>query len=325
MANDPYERYKKYQGGILGNNLTSGLLGNPNFLIGANIFGQGLKGQDPFSSIMPSVFQAAQIQKALTPKDIRTSLQKDLEAAGFIPGTQEYKDAIKLRTLGEGTVGYSPFASKANKDKAFKAGDYAIEGIELLTNIGGISAQTPGAFGIKGKLTTLGKDIATEVEGIWKGSTKKASQMGDVDSSTWEFLGNPDYRGIQPLENALSIHIARNRNPTGRLLKDMIRDAKEDAKLTGLGGNEGVRQRLPFIFQEFLTTAKNQYAAAGLSPSEIANKLNPKIEEFNKVMSQISGMEIGPSDKIQSAGRLGKKKKTSKEFAPGEDGIWRFE
>ena len=68
MANDPYEKYKKYQGGILGNNLTSGLLGNPNFLIGANIFGQGLKGQDPFSSIMPSVFQAAQIQKALTPK-----------------------------------------------------------------------------------------------------------------------------------------------------------------------------------------------------------------------------------------------------------------
>ena len=73
MANDPYERYKKYQGGILGNNLTSGLLGNPNFLIGANIFGQGLKGQDPFSSIMPSVFQAAQIQKALTPK---TNLKK---------------------------------------------------------------------------------------------------------------------------------------------------------------------------------------------------------------------------------------------------------
>ena len=68
MANDPYEKYKKYQGGILGNNLTSGLLGNPNFLIGANIFGQGLKGQDPFSSIMPSVLQAAQIQKALTPK-----------------------------------------------------------------------------------------------------------------------------------------------------------------------------------------------------------------------------------------------------------------
>ena len=40
MPNDPYEKYKKYQGGILGNNLTSGLLGNPNFLIGANIGGE---------------------------------------------------------------------------------------------------------------------------------------------------------------------------------------------------------------------------------------------------------------------------------------------
>lgn len=51
-------------GGLLNN------LGNinPNILIGASIAGQGLKGQDPFSSLIPAVTQTAQIQKLLTPK-----------------------------------------------------------------------------------------------------------------------------------------------------------------------------------------------------------------------------------------------------------------
>lgn len=41
---------------------------NPNILIGASIAGQGLKGQDPFSAVIPAVTQTAQIQKLLTPK-----------------------------------------------------------------------------------------------------------------------------------------------------------------------------------------------------------------------------------------------------------------
>jgi hypothetical protein len=50
-----------------------GLLGgmaniNPNLLIGASIAGAGLRGVDPFSSILPAVGQTAQIQKMITPK-----------------------------------------------------------------------------------------------------------------------------------------------------------------------------------------------------------------------------------------------------------------
>ena len=57
-------------GGLFGTTNTqgqpTGLLGglqniNPNLLIGAAITGAGMKGQDPFSSILPATLQAAQI------------------------------------------------------------------------------------------------------------------------------------------------------------------------------------------------------------------------------------------------------------------------
>ncbi len=56
---------KPQVGGGLLNNLGNI---NPNILIGASIAGQGLKGQDPFSSLIPAVTQTAAIQKALRPK-----------------------------------------------------------------------------------------------------------------------------------------------------------------------------------------------------------------------------------------------------------------
>ena len=45
------------------------LLGNmnPNLLLGASIFGAGLQGRDPFSSILPAVTQTAQTTNVLTP------------------------------------------------------------------------------------------------------------------------------------------------------------------------------------------------------------------------------------------------------------------
>jgi len=60
-------------GGLLGNQTTGGLLGglqniNPNILIGASIAGAGLRGVDPFSSILPAVTQTAALSKLLTPK-----------------------------------------------------------------------------------------------------------------------------------------------------------------------------------------------------------------------------------------------------------------
>jgi hypothetical protein len=327
------------QGGLLGNIPQGALLGSA-------IFGQGIQGKDPFSALLPAVTQTAQLQKLMTPKDNRTQLQKNLEAAGlkkgtpeynqalmqninpikdtrtslarnleaagFVKGTPEYQEAMKLRTLPEGTVGFSSFQKKANVDNANINANYAVEGIDLLTSVASIGAKSPNTFGLKGSALGLAKDISTEIEGIYKGSTKKAADKGGIASSAYEFLGDPNFAGIEPLENALAIHIARNRNKSGKLMKDMLTEAKGDAALQGLGGAEKVAQKLPFIFKEFLDTATNQYKAAGKSDEEIAKILNPKIKEFNESLNVLTGA-VKP--KIIPKDNMPKKDK---------DGIWRF-
>ena len=349
MINNLRKRYEQLQGLLnTPNNQGGGLLSNipQTALLGSAIYGQGIQGKDPFSALLPAVGQTAQIQKLMTPKDTRTQLQKNLEAAGlkkgtpeynlalmqnvnpvkdtrtslaknleaagFVEGTPEYQDAMKLRTLPEGTVPFSGFQKKANIDKANINANYAVEGIDLLTSVASIGAKSPNTFGVKGSVLGLAKDVSTEVEGIYKGFTKKAADKGGITSSAYEFLGDPNFTGIQPLENALAIHIARNRNPSGRLMKDMIADAKGDASLQGLGGAEKVAQRLPFIFKEFLDTATNQYKAAGKSDEEIAKILNPKIKEFNESLNVLTGAvkpKIIPKDNMPKKGK---------------DGIWRF-
>jgi hypothetical protein len=69
------QRLQEGTTGLLGGQqgATGGLLGglsniNPNLLIGASIAGAGLQGKDPFSSVVPAVAQAAQIQNLMTPK-----------------------------------------------------------------------------------------------------------------------------------------------------------------------------------------------------------------------------------------------------------------
>jgi hypothetical protein len=223
--------------------------------------------------------------------DTLTNLERNLIAAGFVKGTKEFQEAVKLRTLGEGQIGFSGFQKAANVDKANIAANYALEGVDLLINIANIGTSDPLVFGLAGKTKGFGKKIFDEGSQIYNVVTQKATKTGNIDSSAYEYLQEGSYSGIQPIENALSIHIARNRNPTGRLMKDMIVDAKKDAKLQGLGGAKLVEERLPFIFKEFLDTAINQYTAAGKTTDEIAELVNPKIKEFNAAMNKLKGIK----------------------------------
>jgi hypothetical protein len=72
-----------------------GLLGgmaniNPNLLIGASIAGAGLRGVDPFSSILPAVTQTAQLQQYLTPKTYKPSFETFVSKDG--------KDQVTVNT-----------------------------------------------------------------------------------------------------------------------------------------------------------------------------------------------------------------------------------
>jgi len=104
----------EYGGGLLQdnfnqmNNAEGGLLENipQGALLGAALYGQGLKGKDPLAGAFPAYLQAVKARKFLKPK--KTELQKNLEAAGFKSGTPEYAAALqsylfkgKENTLGK--------------------------------------------------------------------------------------------------------------------------------------------------------------------------------------------------------------------------------
>jgi hypothetical protein len=100
-------------GGLLQQNFNQmnqgkGLLSNipEGALLGAALYGQGMKGKDPLEGAFPAYIQAAKARKLFEPK--KTELQKNLEAAGFKSGTPEYAAALqsylfkgKENTLGK--------------------------------------------------------------------------------------------------------------------------------------------------------------------------------------------------------------------------------
>jgi len=77
------------------NNQKGGLLSNipEGALLGAALYGQGLKGKDPLAGAFPAVTEAAKLKKLMTPK--RTELSKNLIEAGYKPGTPEYANALR--------------------------------------------------------------------------------------------------------------------------------------------------------------------------------------------------------------------------------------
>ena len=279
-------------GGLLGNQTTGGLLGglqniNPNLLIAADIIGSGMKGVDPFSSVLPAVARTAQISKLLTPKDKRTPLQKNLESAGYVPGTPEYKQAMLAATAKtESGAGSLNLVSKANIDNAKISADYSLKGLNLIKRINSIADRSPDAFGIAGSFKGFGKDISTEIQGIYKDAINLSREGAGIQAGALSFIDNKDFSGIKPLQNSLKIILARSRNPNNRLLKDMLVEAGDDSDLRGLGGVQKAQEKLEFIAAELTDNAIRQFRAAGIGDDEIKEKLKPFEDIFKKETQQ---------------------------------------
>ena len=88
-------------GGLLQENFNKmnteegGLLSNipQSVLLGAALYGQGMKGKDPLEGLFPALTQTAQLQKLMTPP--KSQIQKLLESAGYKQGSEEYKAAVE--------------------------------------------------------------------------------------------------------------------------------------------------------------------------------------------------------------------------------------
>ena len=260
----------------------TGLLGNKDVMMGLGLLAEGTRGRSPLQAGL----RVAQIRKLLEPKDTRTNLQKNLISAGILPGTKEYRDAVLAGTVktdvGAGSLG---LVTKGKRDDANIAAEYAVGGLEKLKQVVDIAQTDPQAFGLTGKLLLTGKKITGEIDSFAKtfarDTAKIARRTGGLDAKLEKDLLDPKLTAIQLLENSLAIRLARTRNPTGRLLKDMIQDAKQDTKLSGLGGAENVIDKISFLAREFSDTAATQYQVGGKNQEFIKNKLSPYQTLFN--------------------------------------------
>jgi len=109
-------------GGLINNNQPQefgGLFGNlaninPNLLIGASIAGSGLRGIDPFSSVLPALTETAQLQKYLTPEKekLMTAYDPETKKTVFATRTQiEEKGLTPVPESPETTAAQKNFAA----------------------------------------------------------------------------------------------------------------------------------------------------------------------------------------------------------------------
>ena len=85
LLQDNFSKMNMAEGGLLSNIPDAALLG-------FSLYGQGMKGKDPFEGAFPAIAQSTQLKKLMTPS--KTELQKNLEAAGYKAGSEEYKAAL---------------------------------------------------------------------------------------------------------------------------------------------------------------------------------------------------------------------------------------
>ena len=163
-------------GGLMNNNQPQqigGLFGNlsninPNLLIGASIAGAGLQGKDPFSSVLPAISQAAQIQKYLTPEreKLMTAYDPETKKTVFATRTQiEEKGLTPVPESPETTAAQKNFAALkqieetgTELEKRVARMVYGNQGREPMSKTEFLSKVT----------TNLSKDALAEPEDIQK-------------------------------------------------------------------------------------------------------------------------------------------------------------
>jgi hypothetical protein len=163
-------------GGLINNNQPQqigGLFGNlsninPNLLIGASIAGAGLQGKDPFSSVLPAISQAAQLQKYLTPEreKLMTAYDPETKKTVFATRTQiEEKGLTPVPESPETTAAQKNFAALkqieetgTELEKRVARMVYGKQGREPMSKTEFLSKVT----------TNLSKDALAEPEDIQK-------------------------------------------------------------------------------------------------------------------------------------------------------------
>jgi hypothetical protein len=301
----------KNQGGLLGGQqgATGGLLGglsniNPNLLIGASIAGAGLQGKDPFSSVVPAVAQAAQIQNLITPKlgslkpsydpatkSVVYATDKEIREKGLTPALPT--ETIAQTPGGGLTVsksygGGTGTANQKNLDLAneIKSSNFELNnvGTTLLTNlrkskIGGVGATLSALDSVGSQLNQ-----AAQVFGFGKSFNDTGS--GAIDSVlTKDFKLNKEavnYEKVKSNTVNMAFLMAKVDEPGGRFSdKDIALRMRE----LGISQNpEKTAQVIEGVLELRNRNAKNKYRLySGGLELEPFEELEQQKKEFESI------------------------------------------
>jgi len=228
--------------------------------------------------------------------DVSDPVIRKLTAAGIEPGSIEWKEAI-IASIAKTDAGFksaSPLESEGKIDNAKISADYSLSGANKIIKIAELTKNSPEIFGTKGAVLSLGSKIQKELQGLF---SNDLTEYGVLDDDSVSFLANQDFSKLDALSNSLSINLARMRNPTGRLMKDMILDSKKDTNFKGLGGVQFTKEKLPTLFNEFISNARVQLQNYGMPKEQINAILERKEKEFYKAL----GFNLETTNKIKQS------------------------
>ena len=253
---------------------------------------------------------AQQLKEAnVKPKDARTTFMKELEAAGILPGTPEYIEAVKNEIFREskttaernalalgltpGTKPYNDYIEgatiktgaaaerimqgqgivlgKAARDELVRNSSFVTTIRGNLDTIDDILVKDKDLGGLSGSLKRFGFKAATAAEGI--GFPVKELLPKNFEN----LIFDNDVARLEALETILAPGFARVIFPNQRMTNFLIQDAKNKIQLTGLTGTEEVRARLKEIKSQFDNYLQNNETLLGNQPKLIEGIANYKV------------------------------------------------
>ena len=287
----------KYSGG----DLISTLAG-----AGSDIYDDYITKDDAYRAAIDKRKQAAvssslaqQLKEAsVKPKDARTKLMKELEAAGFPKGSPEYEAAIKASIFKEskttaeknaealgltkGSPEYDQYIKdatyitnaamerdiqsggmvigKAARDKIVSNQSFVKTVRTNLDEVNDLLSKDQSLGGAPGFLRKIANKLGTAAEGF--GVDVKAFMPKGLEDKVFD----TEIARLSALEALLAPAYARVLFPNQRMTNFLVQEAQDKMNLTGLSGTEEVLARLGEITNQFDIYIKKNEVLLGNQP-----------------------------------------------------------
>ena len=210
-------------------------------------------------------------------KESKTTAERNALALGLIPGTPEYNEYIKGATIRTDAAadralqGTGIVLGKTARDKLVQNTMF-VETIQgNLNDIDDMLAVDKNLGGLSGSIKRIGFKIASAAEGI-------GIPVKELLPENWETaVFDNDAARLEALETVLAPGFARVIFPNQRMTNFLIQEAKDKIRLTGLTGTEEVRARLAEIKAQFNNYLENNQKLLGNQPTLVEDIKNWKV------------------------------------------------